>query len=75
MGTVVPAAFIAFGFLQQGHLGEALRQDWWAVVLAIVVLAILVGAATVALRGRFPLLASLVAEVASAWVSTVMRLP
>ncbi len=66
LGTVVPAAFIAFGFVQQGHLGDALRQDWWAAVLAFIV-----GAMTVALPGRFPLLASIVAVVAFAGLSTV----
>lgn len=66
LGTVVPAAFIAFGFLQQAHLGDALRQDWWAVVLAFVV-----GALTVALPGRFPLIASLAAILVFLWVSTI----
>lgn len=66
LGTIVPAAFIAFGFLQQRDLGDALRQDWWAVVLAFII-----GAATVALPGRLPMLGSFVAVVAAAGVSTV----
>lgn len=66
MGTIVPAAFIAFGFILQENLGEAWRHDWWAVVLAFVV-----GALTLALPGKFPLIASLVAVLAFLWVSTI----
>lgn len=66
LGTIVPAAFIAFGLLRQGHLGDALRQDGWVAVLAFVI-----GAGTVALPGRLPLLASFAAVVAAGWASTV----
>ncbi|MGN6197078.1 hypothetical protein [Humibacter sp.] len=68
LGTIIPAAFIAFGFLQQGHLGDALHQDWWAVVLAFVV-----GALTVVLPGKFPLIAALAAILVFLWVSTITQ--
>jgi hypothetical protein len=66
LGTVIPAAFIALAFVQQRHLGDALRQDWWAVLAAFVA-----GALTVALPGKFPLIALLVAVLVFVWVSTI----
>ncbi len=65
LGTVVPAVFICIALVQQGRLGEAMRHGWLLTVLAFVV-----GALTLVLPRRFPLLASLVAVVVFAGVST-----
>lgn len=66
LGTVVPAAFIVIALVQQPGLGSAMHADWWVFVLAFVI-----GALTVALPRRFPLVAALVAMVAFAAISTV----
>lgn len=65
LGTIVPAAFIAIALVQQPELGTAMRTSWWVVLLAFVV-----GAVTVALPRRFPLIAAFVAILVFAGIST-----
>lgn len=64
LGTVFPGIFIAIASVQQPNLGDAMRQDWLFVVLAFIV-----GALTVALPRKFPLIASIVALVVFAGIS------
>jgi len=66
LGTVVPAAFIAIALVQQPDLGKAMGVGWWVVVLAFVV-----GALTVALPRKFPLIGAFVAIVVFAGLSTL----
>lgn len=65
LGTVFPGILMAIGLVRQGHLGDALRQDWFVLVVAFVV-----GALTVALPRKFPLFASIIAIVVFAGIST-----
>ncbi|MEO8709879.1 MAG: hypothetical protein ABI400_12585 [Lacisediminihabitans sp.] len=65
LGTVFPGVLLVIGLVRQDHLDDALRQDWFVLVLAFVV-----GALTVALPRKFPLLAAIVAIVVFAGIST-----
>lgn len=65
LGTVFPGILLTIGLVRQSHLGEALQHDWFMLVLAFIV-----GSATVALPRKFPLLAIIITMVVFSGMST-----